>query len=50
MFQNMLNYPLKSRDALHLATMQRLGCFNLASNDYHFDVVPAIQRFSIEID
>ena len=49
MLQNMLDYPLRPRDALHLATMQRLGCFNLASNDHHFDVIPAIQRFSIEV-
>ena len=50
MLQNMLDYSLKPRDALHLAAMQRMGCFNLASNDHHFDVVPAIERFSIEVD
>ena len=49
MLQNILDYPLRPRDALHLATMQRLGRFNLASNDHHFDVIPAIQRFSIEV-
>ncbi|RMF94344.1 MAG: PIN domain-containing protein [Nitrospinota bacterium] len=49
MLQNMLEYPLRPRDALHLATMQRLNCLNLASNDQHFDVVPGIQRFSIDV-
>ena len=49
MLQNMLDYPLRPRDALHLATMQRLNCLNLASNDHHFDVVPTIERFFIEV-
>lgn len=47
MLQNMLQYLLKPRDALHLATMQRLRCFDLASNDRHFDEVVEIRRFSI---
>ena len=47
MLRNMLDYPLKPRDALHLATMQRLCCFDLASNDHHFDEIGEIRRFSI---
>lgn len=45
MLQNMLDYPLRPRDALHLATMQRICCLNIASRDEHFDVVPTIRRF-----
>ncbi len=47
MLQNMLDYPLRPRDALHFAAMQRLNCLDLASNDHHFDEVAAIRRFSI---
>ncbi|NTW36982.1 MAG: type II toxin-antitoxin system VapC family toxin [Syntrophobacteraceae bacterium] len=47
MLQNMLDYPLKPRDALHFAAMQRLCCFDLASNDHHFDEIVEIRRFSI---
>jgi len=48
MLQNMLDYPLRPRDALHLAAMQKIGCWNLASNDAHFDAVPQVRRFVIE--
>jgi predicted nucleic acid-binding protein len=47
MLQNMLDYPLKPRDALHLATMKRLCCFDLASNDHRFDEIVEVRRFSI---
>lgn len=47
MLQNMLDYPLRPRDALHFSAMQRLNCLDLASNDHHFDEVAAIRRFSI---
>jgi predicted nucleic acid-binding protein len=42
----MSSYLLRPRDALHFAAMQRIDCFNIASNDPHFDRVPAIQRYS----
>jgi predicted nucleic acid-binding protein len=47
MLQNMVDYPMKPRDALHLATMQRVRCLDLASNDHHFDKIPEIRRFSV---
>lgn len=43
--QVMERYGLRPRDALHVATMERLGCLDLASNDDHFDRVPGIRRF-----
>ncbi|MBL7164680.1 MAG: type II toxin-antitoxin system VapC family toxin [Anaerolineales bacterium] len=48
MIEAMTKYKLRPRDALHLAAMQRADCFNLASNDAHFDNVPKIQRFAIQ--
>ncbi len=42
----MAEYGLRPRDAMHLATMRRIGCRDLASNDAHFDQVPGIRRFS----
>lgn len=41
----MAQYHLRPRDALHFAAMQRVGCFDLASNDPHFDRIPQIRRF-----
>ncbi|NOX64051.1 MAG: type II toxin-antitoxin system VapC family toxin [Chloroflexi bacterium] len=43
----MVRYRLRPRDALHLAAMERIGCFDLASTDAHFDVVPHIRRFTL---
>jgi len=43
----MVQYHLRPRDALHLAAMQRIGCFDLASNDVHFDSVPHVRRYSL---
>ena len=43
--QIMLRYALKPQDALHLATMKRIGCLDLASNDSDFDRVPDIRRY-----
>jgi uncharacterized protein len=38
-------YPrLSSRDSLHLAVMQRLGCRKIWSYDSGFDTVPSIER------
>lgn len=42
----MSRHLLRPRDALHFAAMQRIDCFDLASNDPHFDRVPTIQRYS----
>ncbi len=46
MSAGMLRYQLRPRDALHWAAMQRIGCFDLASNDPHFDRIPAVRRFA----
>jgi predicted nucleic acid-binding protein len=47
MNKTMIQYHLRPRDALHLAAMQRVQCFDLASNDQHFDRVPYIRRFTL---
>jgi predicted nucleic acid-binding protein len=47
MCQFLLDYKLKPRDALHLTAMRVAGCSNLASNDHHFDAVPALTRYAI---
>lgn len=46
MTEAMERYHLRPRDGLHLAAMERVGCFNLISHDAHFDVVPHIRRFT----
>ena len=38
--------PLSSRDCLHLAVMQRIGCTDIWSYDTGFDAVGAIQRIA----
>ncbi|HHB90987.1 MAG TPA: PIN domain-containing protein [Anaerolineae bacterium] len=45
--EGMIKHQLRPRDALHLAAMQRVGCFDLASNDAHFDNVPFIRRYEL---
>jgi len=47
MIEAMQAYQLRPRDALHLATMKRLGCYDLASNDSHFDSIPGLRRFHL---
>jgi predicted nucleic acid-binding protein len=47
MHRNILEYRLRPRDALHLATMRRAGCIQIVSHDGGFDEVPEISRFSI---
>ncbi len=47
MDQAMVAYAIRPRDALHFAAMQSVGCFDLASNDHHFDRIPQIRRFSL---
>jgi predicted nucleic acid-binding protein len=42
-----LKHHLRPRDALHLATMNKCRCQNLASNDADFDRVSGIQRFTL---
>lgn len=46
MNDGMERYRLRPRDALHLATMQRVGCTAIASSDPHFDRIPHILRYS----
>ena len=43
----MLRYQLRPRDALHWAAMQRIGCFDRASNDPDFDRIPTVRRFGL---
>ncbi len=40
-------YHLRPRDALHLAAMQKVKCFDLASHDADFDRVPIIHRYTL---
>jgi predicted nucleic acid-binding protein len=40
-------YHIRPRDALHLAAMQKCGCFSLASHDPDFDRVPQVQRYTL---
>jgi predicted nucleic acid-binding protein len=40
-------YHLRPRDALHLAAMQKCGCFDLLSHDPDFDRVPMVQRYTL---
>ncbi|HEX8682522.1 MAG TPA: type II toxin-antitoxin system VapC family toxin [Ardenticatenaceae bacterium] len=47
MDDHMLRYHLRPRDALHLAAMQKCGCFDLLSNDTDFDRVPFVQRYTL---
>jgi len=47
MNQAMLDFAIRPRDALHFAAMQSIGCFDLASNDHHFDRIHQIRRFSL---
>lgn len=47
MEQAMVDYAIRPRDALHYATMRRVGCFDLASHDAHFDRIPQLRRFTL---
>ncbi len=47
MNEAMIQYHLRPRDALHFAAMRRIGCLDLASNDSHFDRIPAVRRYSL---
>jgi predicted nucleic acid-binding protein len=40
-------YHLRPRDALHLAAMQKCGCFDLVSHDPDFDRVPTVRRYTL---
>ncbi len=42
-----LRHHIRPRDALHLAAMQKCGCFDLLSNDTDFDRVPFVQRYTL---
>ncbi len=47
MDEGMRLYHIRPRDALHLAAMQKCGCFDLVSHDADFDRVPMIQRYTL---
>jgi len=43
--ENMAVYQMLPRDALHLAAMDKCGCFDLVSHDADFDRVPVVRRY-----
>jgi len=47
MDEAMHQYHIRPRDALHLAAMQKCGCFNLVSHDPDFDRVPQVHRYTL---
>jgi predicted nucleic acid-binding protein len=47
MRHNIRQFRLRPRDALHLAAMQKVNCFALASQDSDFDIVPEVERYSL---
>jgi predicted nucleic acid-binding protein len=47
MDEGMRQYHLRPRDALHLAAMQKCGCFDLLSHDPDFDRVPMLRRYTL---
>lgn len=47
MHQNISDYNLLSRDALHLAAMQKCGCLYFVSQDGDFDHIPGLQRYTL---
>ncbi len=47
MSEAMIQFHLRPRDGLHYAAMKRLNCFDVASNDAHFDRVSHLKRYSI---
>ena len=48
MHRNIRRYGLLPRDALHLAAMQKVGCFHLVSQDSDFDHIPGITRYTLD--
>lgn len=47
MNRNIRDYSLLSRDALHLAAMQKCSCLDFVSQDSDFDHVPGVQRYRL---
>lgn len=47
MSENMGRYLLSPRAALHMAAMQKIGCFNLLSQDMTFDCIQEIRRYTL---
>lgn len=47
MHQNIRQFKLLPRDALHLSVMQRINCTNLISEDSDFDAVTDLNRFTL---
>ncbi len=47
MRKNIRDHLLRPRDALHLAAMQKVGCFHLVSQDSDFDHIPGITRYTL---
>ena len=42
-----LQYHVRPRDGLHIAAMQKVGCFDMVSHDSDFDRVPVITRYTL---
>lgn len=47
MRRNIQQFNLLPRDALHLAAMQKIGCFHLVSQDSDFDHIPGVTRYPL---
>lgn len=47
MVNAMERYHLRPRDGLHLAAMERVGCFTLISHDADFDRLPHVRRCTL---
>ncbi len=45
MQQNMSQFHLRPRDALHLAAMQKVSCMDLVSHDSDFDAISEVNRY-----
>jgi len=40
-------YHVRPRDALHMAAMQKCGCYDLVSHDADFDRVLVVRRYTL---
>lgn len=47
MGENMGRCHLAPREALHLAAMQKSGCFDIVSHNTAFDCIPEVRRYTL---
>ncbi|MBN2001833.1 MAG: type II toxin-antitoxin system VapC family toxin [Anaerolineae bacterium] len=48
MGENMARCHLGPREALHLAAMQKSGCFDIVSHNVVFDSIPEVHRYTLD--